>query len=378
MLNIQLRQGAKRFSRAFSTITIDLPKADYHLLDGGIPTTTTTTGEELMTYYTDMARMRRTEIVADLLYKNKEIRGFCHLYDGQEAITVGMEAALNWDDAIISAYRVHTLAMGRGATVRQILGEMMQKSSGSSQGKGGSMHYYNSKNGFYGGNGIVGAQVPVGAGIAFALKYNKTDNICVSMYGDGAANQGQIYEAANMAGIWDLPCIFLCENNKYAMGTSVERAAHNKKFYTRGDGIPGIRANGMNVFSVREVMKFCKQYSGVDKKGPLFLEYNTYRYHGHSMSDPGLTYRSREEVAEVRKTIDPLLQLKNYIVGHKVATEKDLKDIEKKIRSEIDEIVEQCRADAEPAKSEVFTDIYDQDIDYVRGIEFDQSHNKNF
>ena len=187
MLNLASRRAA---ARCFSTISIPVITPDYHLLEGGVATETTTTGEELMTYFRKMSEIRRMEIVADLLYKNKEIRGFCHLYDGQEAVCLGMEEGITKDDAIISAYRVHGTTLCRGDTVYGILAEMMQKSTGSSQGKGGSMHYYDTKNNFYGGNGIVGAQVPVGTGIAFAFKYRKQPNICISMYGDGAANQG--------------------------------------------------------------------------------------------------------------------------------------------------------------------------------------------
>lgn len=253
-----VRAGTRAFSK---TIEVDLPKFETHKLEGkALPTKATTNSDELLKYFKDMSMMRRVEIAADLLYKNKEIRGFCHLYDGQESITVGMEAALTYDDCIITAYRDHTTAMGRGYTGYEVLAEMLQKSTGATKGKGGSMHYYHKKNNFYGGNGIVGAQVPVGAGVAFGLKYQGKKNICVNMYGDGAANQGQIYEAANMAGLWKLPCVFTCENNLYGMGTSVERASHNTKFYTRGDSIPGVLALGNHVLAVRELYKFCKNY----------------------------------------------------------------------------------------------------------------------
>ncbi len=176
-----------------------------------------------------------------------------------------------------------------------------------------------------------------------------------------------------MAGLWKLPCIYLCENNNYAMGTSVERAAHSGEFYKRGGSVPGIRANGMNIFTVREVMKFCKQYSGVEGNGPLFVEFNTYRYHGHSMSDPGLTYRTRDEVNDVRKTIDPILQVKNMIIENDIATEKDLKAIEKEIRAEIDETVEKIRSDPVPESQELFTHVMESDDYYYRGVEYDKS-----
>lgn len=238
--------------------------------------------------------MRRTEIAADSLYKAKFIRGFCHLYDGQEAVACGMKHSLTLDDAIIGAYRIHCHALIRGFTPYQVLAEMMQKKTGAHGGKGGSMHYYKQSQNFFGGNGIVGAQLPVGAGIAFAQKYKGKKNCTIAMYGDGAANQGQLYEAANMSGLWKLPIIYLCENNLYGMGTSNERAAHNTNYYQRGDIIPGFRTEGQNIFAVKELIKWSKNYT--IENGPLFVEFLTYRYHGHSMSDPGITYRTKDEV----------------------------------------------------------------------------------
>ena len=230
----------------------------HHLEESQMPNKATTNKDELMGYFKRMVEMRRTELEADRLYKGKMIRGFCHLYDGQESIAEGMEAGLTYDDAIITAYRDHCQALARGDTPYRVIAEMTGKRTGSSGGKGGSMHYYNSKNNFYGGNGIVGAQVPVGAGLAFALKYKKQPNIAITMYGDGAANQGQIAEAANMAALWKLPCVFMCENNLYGMGTSNERAAHNTDYFRRGDKIPGFKCDAQNVLMVRETMKWTK------------------------------------------------------------------------------------------------------------------------
>ena len=233
-----------------------------------------------------------------------------------------MEAALTFDDPLIGAYRIHCQAYKRGYTVRQIIAEMLGKANGATKGKGGSMHYYKKSTNFYGGNGIVGAQIPVGTGLAFALKYKNKYNVASIMFGDGAANQGQLYEAANMAKLWNLPALFICQNNKYGMGTSVARSSMNTDFYTRGDVIPGIKFEGNNVFEIREAFKWAKQYA-IDH-GPLFIEINCYRYHGHSMSDPGISYRKREEVQDYRKTKDPILTLHNLAVQHNLATSKEL------------------------------------------------------
>jgi len=350
-----------------ASYTMQMPKFELHKLDEKqMPKEAVTNKQELMAYFTRMSVMRRTEIVADNLYKTKLIRGFCHLYDGQEAIAEGMEAALTYEDAIISAYRVHCLAIARGDTPYGVLAEMMQKRTGSTGGKGGSMHYYNSKNLFFGGNGIVGAQLPVGAGLAFALKYEGKPNVACTMYGDGAANQGQLNEAANMAALWKLPCLFICENNRYGMGTSIERAAFNTKPYTRGDGIPGFKIDAQNVLAVREAMRFAKNYA-VKGNGPLFIEFSTYRYHGHSMSDPGVTYRTREEIAEVRANRDPIEIIRKMLLEQSWATESELKDIEKKIRADIDADVEKIKQDPEPTPEDLYANV-GIGKHYIRGI----------
>lgn len=350
-----------------SSVTIKLPKFELHRLEEAqMPKQATTNKEELMKHFTNMSVMRRTEIVADNLYKAKLIRGFCHLYDGQEAIAEGMEAALTWEDAIITAYRDHCQALARGDTPYRVLAEMMQKRTGSTGGKGGSMHYYNSKNNFYGGNGIVGAQIPVGTGLAFGLKYKKKPNVAIAMYGDGAANQGQIYEAANMAALWKLPALFVCENNLYGMGTSNARASHNTKFYTRGDTIPGFKIDGQNVFVVREAMKFAKDWCNKGN-GPLFIEFLTYRYHGHSMSDPGVTYRTRDEINEVRSNRDPIEIVRRLLLENSWAAESELKDIEKKIRADIEADVEKIKNDPDPTPEDLYRDV-GFGKHYIRGI----------
>jgi len=298
--------------------------------------------------------IRRMEITADALYKAKMIRGFCHLATGQEAVPVGLEAAIEKGDSIITAYRCHGYVYIRGVGVSEILSELMGRETGCAKGKGGSMHMYGPE--FYGGNGIVGAQVPLGAGIAFAHKYSGKPNVAFALYGDGAANQGQVFEAYNMAALWKLPCIFVCENNMYGMGTSAKRAAASTNYFTRGDFIPGIKVNGMDVLAVREAVRWAKAHAL--KEGPVVMEMLTYRYGGHSMSDPGTTYRTRDEIQAMRSNNDCLTNLKERMVKSGFFSEDEVKEIDKRVRVVIDEAAEKAKAAPFPADKESTSQIY--------------------
>ncbi|PIA40309.1 hypothetical protein AQUCO_02500182v1 [Aquilegia coerulea] len=318
--------------------------------------TVETTPNELMDFFKTMVLMRRMEIAADSLYKAKLIRGFCHLYDGQEAVAIGMEAAITKKDAIITAYRDHCIFLGRGGTLVQAFAELMGRKDGCSKGKGGSMHFYKKDSGFFGGHGIVGAQVPLGCGIAFSQKYSKDGCVTFTMYGDGAANQGQLFEALNMSALLDLPVILVCENNHYGMGTAEWRAAKSPAYYKRGDYVPGLKVDGMDALAVKQACKFAKEY--VLKNGPIILEMDTYRYHGHSMSDPGSTYRTRDEISGVRQERDPIERIRKLLLAHELSTEKDLKDIEKSARKEVDEAIAKAKESPMPDPSELFTNVY--------------------
>jgi len=330
------------------------------------------TKAEMLTFYKSMYTMRRMEIAADIMYKAAKIRGFCHLYDGQEAVAMGMEAALDGGagDCLITGYRDHCQQILRGDTPAQVLLELAGKRTGSTQGKGGSMHMYKKSRNFYGGHGIVVAQGPLGTGLAFALKYEKTDRVAVTCYGDGAANQGQIYEAMNMAVIWKLPIIYVIENNRYGMGTAVSHASMNPNFYQRGDVIPGLKVDGMDVLAVKEATKFAADQFCRKGLGPFILEMDTYRYHGHSMSDPGTTYRSRDEISGVRKERDPIDRVKRNLLDKGWATADELKAIDTAIRKEIDAAVEQCNVDTEPDLKELYTHMFSgPQPSYIRGTE---------
>jgi len=326
-----------------------------HRVDGPATNEAVTTEAELIDFFKLMYTMRRMEITCDNEYKARSIRGFCHLYDGQEAIATGIEKAFSRNDSWITSYRCHCIMLARGGTVEEIFAELMGKITGATGGKGGSMHFYKKSQNFFGGQGIVGAQVPVGTGLALANKYlaapGEPMNVAVACYGDGAANQGQIWESANMASLWKLPMIFCIENNQYGMGTSVSRSSSNNDYYTMGNHIPGLKIDGMNVLAVREGFKYAKEHCA-SGKGPIFVECSTYRYHGHSMSDPGTTYRLREEIRLVRETRDPINQVKKLLTDYCGTKEDDLKKIEKDIQAQVAAAAERAKQAAlpDPAK----------------------------
>lgn len=337
-----------------------------HKLEKGPSTSVTITRDDALKFYKQMQVIRRLETAASNLYKERIIRGFCHLSNGQEACAVGMKAAMREQDAIISAYRVHGWAYLMGISPLGVLAELTGKISGCVRGKGGSMHLYG-KN-FFGGNGIVGAQVPVGAGVALAQKYMNTGGVCFTLYGDGAANQGQVFEAYNMAALMKLPCIFVCENNGYGMGTSSKRSSASTDYYSRGDYIPGIKVDGMDVLAVREASQFAIEYCTSDK-GPLVIEVETYRYSGHSMSDPGTSYRTREEIQEVRLSRDPITSFKEKMLNANLASPDELKAFDVEIRAQIEDAAARSKSDGEITLEEMASDVYLNPIEKsVRGV----------
>jgi pyruvate dehydrogenase E1 component alpha subunit len=313
--------------------------------------------ELLMQYYRDMLLIRRFEEKAGQLYGMGLIGGFCHLYIGQEAVVVGLQHCLKEGDAVIASYRDHGHMLACGMDANGIMAELTGRKDGFSKGKGGSMHMFSREKHFYGGHGIVGAQVPLGAGLAFAQKYRKTDNVTLTYFGDGSANQGQVYEAFNMAALWKLPVIFIIENNEYAMGTSTKRASANTQFYKRGEafGIPSEQVDGMDVLAVREAGERAVAHARAGK-GPVLLEVKTYRYRGHSMSDPA-KYRTREEVDTYRDTKDPIEGIKKIIADSGYFKEDDFKSVEKEIKEIVNESAEFSQESPEPDEFELYTDV---------------------
>ena len=313
---------------------------------------------EILSLYKDMLLIRRFEEKAGQLYGMGLIGGFCHLYIGQEAVVVGLEAAARNGDQRITSYRDHGHMLACGMEPNGVMAELTGRIDGYSKGKGGSMHMFSREKDFYGGHGIVAAQVPIGAGLAFSNMYKQNNNISFTYFGDGAANQGQVYETFNMASLWKLPIIFIIENNQYAMGTSISRSSSTPDFYTRGAAfeIPGELVNGMDVLAVKEAgLKAAKHCRA--GKGPYILEMKTYRYRGHSMSDPA-RYRTRQEVNKVKDEQDPIDLIKQMLLKKKYSTEEKLKELDQEIKQLITKAADFAQQSPEPDENELWTDIY--------------------
>jgi pyruvate dehydrogenase E1 component alpha subunit len=316
--------------------------------------------DELLGFYRDMLLIRRFEERAGQLYGMGLIGGFCHLYIGQEAIAVGVQAVKQPGDQIITGYRDHGHMLACGMDPREVMAELTGRAGGSSHGKGGSMHMFSTKADFYGGHGIVGAQVPIGTGLAFANRYRNNGKVSFTFFGDGAANQGQVYESFNMAELWNLPVVYIIENNQYAMGTSIERSSSETHLYKRGSSfrIPGEEVDGMDVLAVKAAVSKAAEHARAGK-GPYILEMKTYRYRGHSMSDPA-KYRTREEVDEIRKTRDPIDHVEELLEQKGWADEATLKGVDAEVKRIVAEAADFARTSPEPDPRELYTDVYNQ------------------
>ncbi len=316
-----------------------------------------TSKTELLHLYREMLLIRRFEEKAGQLYGMGQIAGFCHLYIGQEAVVIGMRAAMKEGDQMITSYRDHGHMLACGMESRGVMAELTGRVGGYSRGKGGSMHMFSVEKKFYGGHGIVGAQVPIGAGLGFANKYLDNGAVSLTFFGDGAANQGQVYETFNMAELWDLPVVFVIENNQYAMGTSVERSSAETELYKRGIsfGIEGVQVDGMDVLAVRDAGKKAIEHARKGK-GPTILEMKTYRYRGHSMSDPA-KYRTRDEVQEMRGERDPIDSVKKRLIAEGWADDDSLKVVDKEVKEIVADAVDFALTSPEPDPSELYTDV---------------------
>ena len=321
------------------------------------PAITKANADEALGYYRQMLLIRRFEEKAGQMYGMGLIGGFCHLYIGQEAVVTGMQAAIDEGDTQLTSYRDHGHMLACGMDAKGVMAELTGRIGGYSKGKGGSMHMFSREKNFYGGHGIVGAQVPIGAGLGFAHKYRGNGRISLTYFGDGSANQGQVYEAFNMAALWQLPVIFIVENNQYAMGTAVGRASAQTELYRRGEsiGIPGVQVDGMDVLAVKAAGDAAVKHAR-SGKGPILMEMKTYRYRGHSMSDPA-KYRTKEEVQRVRSERDPIDHLREMILASGVAAEADLKALDREVKEIVTEAAEFAQNSPEPDPSELYTDI---------------------
>ena len=318
---------------------------------------TTFSKEQYLYWYESMLLMRRFEEKAGQLYGMQKIRGFCHLYIGQEAIAAGMMSAIREDDNLITAYRDHALAIAKGMSADECMAELYGKATGCTKGKGGSMHFFSKEKRFFGGHGIVGAQIGLAAGIAFAEQYQNTDRATICLFGDGAARQGMLHETFNMAVLWQLPVVFICENNHYAMGTSVERTSKVLDIYRLADAydMPGDSVDGMSCEEVHKAIERAVRRAR-EGGGPTFLEIKTYRYRGHSMSDPA-KYRTKEELEDYKEK-DPITQVLKMITDNSWATEQDIEAINNKVKKEVDDCVTFAEESPYPDDSELYKDIY--------------------
>lgn len=313
--------------------------------------------DQYLSWYEIMLRVRRFEEATLLAYSQQKIRGFCHVYIGQEAIAAGLTSGITKEDKLVTAYRQHGVALARGLDARSCMAELFGKATGCVKGKGGSMHFFSAEHNYFGGNGIVGAQIPIGTGIAFAEHYRGTRNLCVTMFGDGAARQGALYESFNMAMTWNLPVLYICENNGYAMGTSVSRTSNVGDLFKLGASfdMPSEAVDGMDPIAVHEALIRASIHIR-EGKGPYYLEIKTYRYRGHSVSDPA-KYRTKEEL-ETYKAKDPIQMLANKMLKNKICTQQTLDKIEAKIKQEIEDAVEFAENSPLPDPEALFEDNY--------------------
>ncbi len=316
-----------------------------------------TTKDELFSYLHIMLLIRRFEERAGQMYGMGLIGGFCHLYIGQEAVVTGMQAVIEPGDQVITGYRDHGHMLACGMDPKGVMAELTGRSGGYSRGKGGSMHMFSREKAFFGGHGIVGAQVPLGTGLAFSNKYQQNGHVCLTYFGDGAANQGQVFEAFNMAALWKLPVVYVIENNQYAMGTSVQRSSSETHLCRRGASfnIPGYEVDGMDVLAVRDAGREAVEHAR-SGQGPIILEMKTYRYRGHSMSDPA-KYRTREEVQDIREHHDPIELARQRLLAEGWVTDADLKALERTIRAQVAESADFAQTSPEPDPAELYTDV---------------------
>ncbi|CAD6196071.1 unnamed protein product [Caenorhabditis auriculariae] len=355
----QIRIGVQRRlfqqKRLVSEVKFTIPPFKLHKIKNGPSTTVTLKKDEALQIYDNMKMIREMEDAGMKLYKEKKIHGFCHLYSGQEASAVGFNSAMDVDDAATTSYRCHGWAYLLGATVTEILAEMTGKVSGIANGKGGSMHMHTKR--FFGGNAIVGSQTSLGTGVAFSFKYRNMKNVAVTCFSDGSANQGQLYESMNMAQLWKLPVVYVCENNGWAMTTKSNKSAAQPDYYTRGDYIPGIRVDARDVLATREALRWAKEHCNAGR-GPVLLESVMFRFYGHSMGHPSLEPFTPEELEGIRRDHDPILLFKKRIIDAKLVNEAEIAAIDANVRKVVDKAVVAATTDKELPEEAVYADVY--------------------